>query len=49
MKTTGLIAIAMTLAPAFAFVIDGQTLINQSAVMSAGGFRTRSHNPAVTS
>src|SRR5436305_10093862 len=38
MNKIGLVALAMALAPAFAFAIDGVTLINQSTVMAAGGF-----------
>ncbi len=38
MSKTGLLALAVLLAPAYAFAVDGQTLINQSTVTAAGGF-----------
>ena len=38
MKRIVLVVFAMTLWPAMVFAIDGQVLINQSTVMSAGGF-----------
>ena len=38
MTKSGVLGLVMMLAPAIAFGVDGQTLINQSTVMASGGF-----------
>ena len=45
MKRAVLLTMAMTLAPFWAFAVDGVVLINQSTVLAAGGFPYRITQP----